>query len=137
MIRFGSCKAQRINRTLKFIGLKNGVLANKNMVFAFFLIHIAAAIGKFANFWSRDQLLQKAYSLETSCPGEIRVTFWKHSNWGLAKIWTVRWEVAKFIFLADSYETLIRCYLFEMPNLCLSIAIVDFYWETTTQLQCS
>ena len=39
--------------------------------------------------------------------------------------------MAKFIFLADSYETFIKCYLFEMPNLCLStsMAIVDFYWE--------
>ena len=56
-------------------------------------------------------------------------------DWPKFELSAEKWQ--SLFFLADSYETFIKCYLFEMPNLCLSIAIVDFYWENTTQLQCS
>ena len=57
-------------------------------------------------------------------------------DWPKFELSAEKWQ-SLFFFLADSYEIFIKCYLFKMPNLCLSIAIVDFYWETTTQLQCS
>ena len=56
-------------------------------------------------------------------------------DWPTFELSAEKWQ--SLFFLADSYETFIKCYLFEMHNLGLSMPIVDFYWETNTQLQCS
>ena len=55
-------------------------------------------------------------------------------DWPKFELSAEKWKC--LFFLADSYGMLMKCYLFEMSDLCLSMAIVDFYWETTTQLQC-